>query len=89
MKSGTPFEGNADGIDQAARTLDHARQRIAVTQFARDGLGDDRAEPLKSITFSRPSAKVPEAGITGLRSVSPPTRTERSTLVSTFTAAPP
>ncbi len=41
---------------------------------------------LKSFAFSSPSAKAPQAGITGLRRVSPPILTERSTLPATLMA---
>ena len=41
------FGRNSDRIDQAAGALHHARQRIAGAQFARDGLGDESAEPVE------------------------------------------
>src|SRR5688572_8379047 len=40
------FAGQADGIDHPALKLGHARWRVADAVFARDGFGNERAEPV-------------------------------------------
>ena len=77
MKYGTPLEGipielirppgrsTTRGSGLPARS---SRVMVLVTKAP---------SRLKSITLSRPSANVPEAGITGLASVRPPTRTRK------------